>query len=188
MAEEEPGEGEDGEAPPKKKMSVMKLALFAGLPVLVLVLGGVAAMLLLGGGGDETAAGEEGDGHEVADNAHGGGHGAGGHGDGHNDASEVVFYELPDILVNIQAEGSRPTYLKLTLTLEVDSEETVHHIEPAMPRVMDRFQAFLRELRLEDLNGSAGSYRLRQELLRRVNLAVAPNQVRAVLIEEMLVQ
>ena len=49
------------------------------------------------------------------------------------------------------------------------------------------FQSFLRELRPEDLAGSAGSYQLRMEILRRANLVLAPTQVKAVLIEEMLI-
>ena len=57
-----------------------------------------------------------------------------------------------------------------------------------LPRVSDEFNGFLRELRTDDLAGSAGAYRLRLELLRRVNLAIAPAQVNAVLIEEMMVQ
>jgi flagellar FliL protein len=41
---------------------------------------------------------------------------------------------------------------------------------------------------MEDIAGSAGYSRLQLELLKRVNLAIAPAQVDAVLIEEMLVQ
>ena len=43
------------------------------------------------------------------------------------------------------------------------------------------------ELRPEDLQGSQGSYQLRMEILRRVNLVIAPAKVNAVLIEEMLI-
>lgn len=178
--EEDDEDGEGGKK--KKKLKPMTLALFVGLPVLVVALGGGAAFMFLSGGGDaehDEAALEAGE------------HGEAGGGDGHELAAvaeDVVFYELPDLLVNIRADDGRASYLKLKLTLEVDSEETVHAIEPAMPRVIDRFQSFLRELRVEDLNGSLGSYRLRLELLRRVNLAVAPHEVRAVLIEEMLIQ
>jgi flagellar FliL protein len=43
-------------------------------------------------------------------------------------------------------------------------------------------------MRTDDLAGSAGAYRLRLELLRRVNLVIAPRHINAVLIEEMLVQ
>ena len=51
-----------------------------------------------------------------------------------------------------------------------------------------RFGGSLSSVRTDDLAGSAGAYRLRLELLRRVNLVIAPMQVNAVLIEEMLVQ
>ena len=57
-----------------------------------------------------------------------------------------------------------------------------------MPRVVDQFQSFLRELRVEDLNGSAGSYRLRLELLKRFNTVMAPAKIDAVMIEGILVQ
>ncbi len=99
----------------------------------------------------------------------------------------VMFATLPNVVVNMQAADGRPTYLKLKLTLEVPDEETAEALEPAMPRLQDMFQSFLRELRPEDLKGSQGSYQLRTEILRRVNLVIAPAKVNAVLIEEMLI-
>ena len=57
-----------------------------------------------------------------------------------------------------------------------------------MPRVMDAFQTYLRELRPSDLEGSAGLYRLKEELTRRVNVAIAPSRVNAVLFKEIVVQ
>ena len=53
---------------------------------------------------------------------------------------------------------------------------------------MDAFQTYLREMRPSDLEGSAGLYRLRDELTRRVNLAVAPTKINAVLFKEIVVQ
>jgi hypothetical protein len=85
------------------------------------------------------------------------------------------------------ADG-RPAYLKLRLTLEAPDDATVATLTEHVPRVTDQFNGFLREMRTDDLAGSAGAYRLRLELLRRVNLVIAPSQVNAVLIEEMLVQ
>jgi flagellar FliL protein len=104
------------------------------------------------------------------------------HGDG------VVFVTLPELLVNITGADGRPAYLKLKLTLEAPNDETVTALTEHIPRVSDQFNGFLRELRTDDLAGSAGAYRLRLELLRRVNLTIAPMQINAVLIEEMLVQ
>lgn len=98
------------------------------------------------------------------------------------------FVTLPDLIVNIATADSRPAYLKLRLTLQAKDMETAATIEPLLPRILDQYTGFLRELRMEDVAGSAGYSRLQLELLKRVNLAIAPAQVDAVLIEEMLVQ
>src|SRR5690606_17408990 len=100
----------------------------------------------------------------------------------------VVFVALPEMLVNITGPEGRPAYLKLRLTLEAPDDAAVAAVTEHVPRVSDQFNGFLRELRTDDLAGSAGAYRLRLELLRRVNLVIAPQQINAVLIEEMLVQ
>jgi flagellar FliL protein len=192
-------EGEDGEAPPKKK-----------IPLMFLIAGGVGAVVVLGGGGTAAflmfgphpaaapAAGE----HAARPaGAHAGGHG-GGHEGGEAAPSGppdpnapqvrdgpdgVVFYTLPDIVVNMQTAEGRPTFLKLKLTFELPDRDTADALTPGMPRLRDMFQTFLRELRPEDLSGSQGSFQLRQEIQRRVNLVIAPNHVNAVLIEEMLI-
>lgn len=100
----------------------------------------------------------------------------------------AVFYDLPEMLVNLSSTGKQASYLKLRVALELDDPNAVGRIEHLMPRVVDNFQVYLRELRMEDLNGSAGLYRLREELLLRVNLAVEPVSVVDVLFKEMLVQ
>jgi flagellar FliL protein len=191
-----PAEGAEGEegAPAKKKMSGKKLVLFIILPaVLVLGGGGAAAFLLLSGGGAEQHAAADGGGHGKAK----GGHGSEGvpgeavpgpNGTMISHGENAVFVQLPEMLVNITGPDGRPAYLKLKLTLEAPDDATVTTLGEHIPRVTDQFNGFLRELRTEDLAGSAGAYRLRLELLRRVNLVVAPAQINAVLIEEMLVQ
>ncbi len=188
----ERGEGAEGEATAKKKMSGKKLVLFIILPaVLVLGGGGAAAFLLLGGGGEQHAEANEGEG--KAKGGHGEAEGAGEAVPGPNGTTimhgdDVVFVTLPEMLVNIQGPEGRPAFLKLTLTLEAPDDATVAALGEHIPRVTDQFNGFLRELRTDDLAGSAGAYRLRLELLRRVNIVIAPMQVNAVLIEEMLVQ
>src|ERR1700721_2274674 len=99
------------------------------------------------------------------------------------------FVEGPEMLVNLVGmPGERVQYLKLKIVLEVKEEKQVESIKPNLPRVTDVFQTYLRELRSSDLNGSAGLFRLREELTRRVNAAVSPNQVSAVLFKEIVVQ
>jgi flagellar protein FliL len=100
-----------------------------------------------------------------------------------------AFVEVPDMLVNlVGAPGERVQYLKLKVVLELKEEKLVEEIKPTMPRVTDIFQTYLRELRPADLNGSAGLFRLKEELTRRVNVAVAPVKVSAVLFKEIVVQ
>ena len=99
------------------------------------------------------------------------------------------FIEVPDMLVNlVGAPGERVQYLKVKVMLEVKEEKLVEALKPSMPRVTDIFQTYLRELRPADINGSAGLFRLKEELTKRVNLAVAPTQVSAVLFKEIVVQ
>ena len=99
----------------------------------------------------------------------------------------VVFYTLPDIVVNMQTPDGKPTFLKLKLAFELPDHTTADTMDAEMPRLNDVFQTFLRELRPEDLAGSEGTLQLRAELQRRVNLVIAPSKVNGVLIEEMLI-
>lgn len=200
----EGGEAEaaaEGDAPPAKKK----------LPLLFIII--PAAVLVLGGGGGaafflmqpKPAAAEEGGGHgEEAKGSHGkkkeekkggGGHGAAAGGEADPSLGKitegpdgVTFYTLPDLVTNIQSSDGRPVHLKLKLTLEMQDAAVAEHLQAEMPRMNDMFQSFLREVRPEEMNGSAGTFQLRAEILRRVNLIAAPGKVDAVLIEEMLVQ
>lgn len=190
-----PAEGEDGAAPKKKK-----------LPLLFIVI--PAALVVLGGGGGAAffmmqpkAAAAADDGGHGAEKKGGSGKKAEKKGGSHGPAAPtdgslgviaegpdgVTFYTLPDIVVNIQAPDGRPTHLKLKLTLEMHDAHVAEQLQTEMPRMLDMFQGFLRELRPEDLAGNAGTFQLRAEILRRVNLIAAPGEVDAVLIEEMLV-
>lgn len=100
-----------------------------------------------------------------------------------------VFFDMPDILVNLSSSGGdRTQYLKVKVVLELPDEAMKTQIGPLMPRVMDMFQTYLRELRASDLDGSAGLYRLKEELTRRVNAAIAPDRINAVLFKEIVVQ
>ena len=101
---------------------------------------------------------------------------------------KVAFYDMPDMVVNIQSPNSTPAYLKLSVALELDSADEKPGLKVLMPRVVDQFQGYLRELRVDDLQGSAGMLRLKEELLRRINVAAKPYKIRDVLLKEMIVQ
>src|SRR3954453_21031615 len=101
----------------------------------------------------------------------------------------AVFVDLPEILVNLSSAGNdRTQYLRVKMTLEVADQLLMQQVQPLMPRVTDTFQTYLRELRPSDLDGSAGLYRLKEELTRRVNVVISPSKVNAVLFKEIVVQ
>jgi flagellar FliL protein len=159
--EEEAGEGGE-DAAPKRKLPLKLMIMIAGGVVL---LGGVGvgAYMMLGHGHQVEAAAPP--------------------------PKPAIFVDMPEVLVNLNNSGSdRTQYLKVKVVLEVPDEKLTEEIKPIMPRIMDAFQTYLRELRPTDLDGSAGLYRLKEELTRRVNLAIAPNKVNAVLFKEIVVQ
>jgi len=161
---------EDGEGGGGKKVSGKKIALFAGLPLL-LIIGGVAGAFFTGVLDPFFEASTEAGGDTPSPLA-----------------GTVLFYDLPEMLVNLNTGGKQTNYLKIKVSLEVENEAMLANLEVLLPRVVDNFQVYLRELRVEDLNGSAGLYRLKEELLVRVNTAIKPHKVNDVLFKEMLIQ
>ncbi len=104
-------------------------------------------------------------------------------------AKPAVFLDLPDVLVNLSSTGNdRAQYLKMKIVLELPEQTMIAQVQPILPRVLDAFQTYLRELRPTDLDGSAGLYRLKEELTRRVNASISPSRVNAVLFKEIVVQ
>ncbi len=166
MADSEQADAADGAeavAAPKGKLKLM----IAVAGVVVILGGGAATWFLFFRGGHSSEAKHA----EVAA------------------AKPPVFMDVPEMLVNMTgAPGERVQYLKVKVVLELKEDKQVEAIKPTLPRVTDLFQTYLRELRPVDLNGSAGLFRLKEELTRRVNLAVAPNAVTAVLFKEIVVQ
>lgn len=184
MADHEPEQSEeaapleDGDGKGNKK----KLLLII-IPVLLLVGGGAGAYFtgmldgLLGKKAETEAAAEGG---EHAEAGKAGEHGEPGTG--------PAFLKIPDMIVNLSSTDGQPRYLRLAVQLELTSEADKVAVEAVLPRVVDQFQTYLRELRVSDLKGSKGIYRLQIELLSRVNAAAAPTKVKDVLFQEILIQ
>ena len=164
-SQEQPAEAEVAEEAPKKKGGLGRLKLVAIV---------VPALLALGGGGYFAA----------------GMFGLFGSGGGAVDAEKgpLVYYDLPEMVVNLSSAEQRAQYLKLKVSLEAEDKMVIQALQPALPRVLDMFQLYLRELRSTDLDGSAGIFRLKEELLRRVNIEIHPNKVTRVLFKEIIVQ
>ncbi len=144
----------------------------------LIMIGGAVALLALGGGGwffflkkpsaEQIAAAE------AAKSA----------------KKPVSFVEMKDMMIGISSgtPQDRQPIIKIKVVLEIADAKASEEIKPLLPRVEDAFQVFMRELRPSDLEGSAGMYRLKEELLRRVNVTVYPAKIDAVLFKELLVQ
>ena len=184
----EAGEGGEADAPAKKK-APLKLILIAA-----------AALLVIGGSGGTAwfmffKAPAPAEGHETKPKKkkkaekgeHATGEAAKGAGLVREGPDGVTYYTMPDIVVNMQTTTGRPANLRLKLTFETKEEEAIESMEPNLPRLNDTLETFLRELRPEDLAGSQGSYALRMEIERRVNLVIAPSKIDAVRIEDQLI-
>lgn len=177
-------EGEEGEG--EEKVGGKRKLLFVLLAVLLL--SGVGAGLYFGGVFDSGGEGGEAHGEE---DAHGGAHAVDAHGvpvDENGDPLGPVYYELPEFLVNLSSTGKKVSFLKMKVTLELENELAVAKVDAKKPRIQDAVNTYLRELRTSDLAGSAGIYRLREELLLRINKSIHPEQVTDVLFSEIIVQ
>lgn len=165
----------EGKTGGKKKLLIIIIAL-----VVLLLAGGGAAFFMLKGGDDkkkeeakvEESAAEEGE-----------------HGEG-KAGKDVgpVFYEMPEYLVNLSTANKSTRFLKMKVTLELANKKDIKVVEKFMPRITDSFNTYLRELRPTDLAGSAGMQRLREELILRINQAIAPSKVSNILFKDVLVQ
>ena len=112
-----------------------------------------------------------------------------------DDAAEAVakpvppsFIDLPELVANLNGNSGRPAYVKVVARLEIPRPEDVEKVRAVMPRLQDMMQTYLREMRPDELRGSAGTYRLREELIARANVAAAPAKVSDVLFSQMLIQ
>ena len=164
------GEGGEGGGGGGRSFSPLKIILFVGLPVLLLVGAGVTAYFMgwlgfLGGGED------------VVEEEH-----------VERPVTAAAFVDLPRFTVNLSSTGNQRALLQLTMSIELANEAMKPAVEAVLPRVIDSFQVFLRDLRVEDLAGTRGTYRLKEEMLNRANAALAPIKVEDVLFREMLVQ
>ncbi|MEO1199289.1 MAG: flagellar basal body-associated FliL family protein [Pseudomonadota bacterium] len=153
----------DAEKAAANKSKLRRMVMFGGGGLALLAAVGSGAMLFVGG--TEPQVGPDGEQRRPA-----------------------IFYDLPEMTINLSSADQRAQYLRINVSLELRDRSDTNLIEPVMPRVLDAFQVYLRELRSTDLEGSAGVHRLKEELTRRVNIAIYPAEINGVLFREILVQ
>lgn len=179
-------EGEEGEEEAKKG-GLKKMILFIGLPVILVILAGVAGALFFLGGGEEEA---------VAEGEHGEAHGeasADGHGEGHAEEeahlAELFRFEEP-LIVDMSGPDNRSVLLEVQIALAYSDHDVGEMLarEDVQMLLRDEYVEFFRALRVEDIDGSTGSHRIRMELIRRTNLVLAPKTVDGVLLPSFVMQ
>lgn len=163
------GQEESGESAPSRKLPIKKILMIV-LPILLMV--GAGAGLYVTGTLENLFSGSESSSAPEKPKM----------------VQPAVFHDLPELLVNLQGQGRKQAFLKIHVALELENDLDKPKIDQVLPRIIDVFQVYLRELRVEDLQGAAGMHLLREELLTRVNAAVKPVKVNDVLFKEMLVQ
>jgi flagellar FliL protein len=164
IAKEDPAAAEEGApAPPAPKGGARRLVVMAAPVVLIFLLGAGA-----------WAAGLLPFGHKPASHAEA--------------AAAPIYVDLPEMIANLDSDPRRPRYIKLRARIEVHGVADEQAIKASMPRLQDLFQTYLRDMRPDDLRGSMGTYRLREELIARADVAAAPAKIDDVLFVEMIVQ
>ena len=164
---DDPDEDEDDDEDGPKKGGKKKLIIIGGSVLLLLILGG--AGVFFSGLLDEMLGVEEEDSGVII-------------------LEGKVFYKLDDITLNLNAKGPKSRFLKLGLTLVLLKEEDIVRIESRIPRIIDTVTAYMRELKPKEMTGSANFYRVRENLLMRVQVAVAPVKVTEILFSSVLIQ
>ncbi len=150
----------------------------------LIIIAAVILLVLIGGGGAFFLMGSDEHGEDVAVEE------IGEDGEPISAVANVpVFYDVPEFLVDLNSsDRTKSSFLKMKVAIELSKQEDVATLEAYMPRVRDNFITYLRELRASDLSGSAGLYRLREELMLRINQAIAPAKVNNILFKEIIVQ
>lgn len=169
-ADSELPENSGTNAPPKKKSRKLIFIAAAGVVLIAASAAGVYFSGILGGGNSENHHTDDASAEKPAT------------------PSEPTFFAVPDMVVSLNTTERRPIYLKVKISLELANASDKPRIDRLMPRVLDACQMFLRELRVDDLRGSAGTLLVREELLRRVSAELAPIEVRNVLLTDMIIQ
>lgn len=188
--------GPDAPAPSAGKFGFLKnkKLLIGGAAGLLLLAGGGGAALMMSGGGEarpahgeqakaeaapeeeEAAAEEEGEAEAEAE------------GEGEGKDGELPLVDVPPMIVNLRTTNGEPRYLKIRFMLEAKSAAKVDKLKEKLPVIIDAYQPFLRELRPEDISGSAAIFRIKEEMLVRASEAAGKGMVKDVLLQDVVQQ
>lgn len=154
---------EDATPPPKPPRFSKRVVVIAGALLLLLLGGGATTYLLLGRGPAKPSA------------------------ESHDEES-ATYVDAPAMVVNLRGADGSARFLKIRFTFVPASAPKGEVIKAKLPLIIDAFQPFLRELRPEDLAGSAALFRIKEEMLVRATGVMGPNVVKDILIQDLIQQ
>lgn len=103
--------------------------------------------------------------------------------------AKITYYELPEFLVNLNTTTGQTSFIKMKVSLRLPSEADQLIAQQRLAELQNEFNTYLRDLRASDLSGSAGMYRLQEELLARANRVLGPEgKVDKILFTQILIQ
>lgn len=175
---------EEGAAPPPPKKSKKKLIVLGAAAAVALLGGGGGAYMFLSSSAPAEAEGEQG----KAEAGHAAAKESGGHGGGEGEEGKEAFFDVPPMIVNLRSPDGAARFLKLHFMLVPGPDATAETLKEKVPLILDAYQPFLRELRPEDLAGSAAVFRIKEEMLVRATSAAGDGMVKDVLIQDLIQQ
>ena len=106
-----------------------------------------------------------------------------------DDINKIMFVPLDEITVNLKHGVSQNmTWLRIKVTLEVQGKNNYDVVSQLTPKIVDIVQTYLKELRQSDLEGSFGIYKIKDEMMMRINTVLHPVRIEAILFQEMIIQ
>lgn len=105
-----------------------------------------------------------------------------------NSLQSTMFIPIEEVTVNLRTNDDSHSWLRVKVTLEVHGKNNYDVAVKMMPKIIDVFQTYLKELRKTDLDGSFGIYKMKDEMLMRINTMLYPAQIEGVFFQEIIMQ
>ncbi|RED12944.1 flagellar basal body-associated FliL family protein [Pontivivens insulae] len=96
----------------------------------------------------------------------------------------AAFLPIPPVVVSLGPDAPKP-HLRFAATLDIHPDRLAE-AEYLLPRISDVLITYLRAVRPTDLEDPSAMFRLRAQMMRRVELILGPESVRDLLITEFI--
>ncbi|MBT8349695.1 MAG: flagellar basal body-associated FliL family protein [Deltaproteobacteria bacterium] len=95
--------------------------------------------------------------------------------------------KLETFIVNLADKGGK-RYLRISMDLELEKEETVQVVEKRLPKIRDAVLMILPTKKYEDIGTVEGKSVLRNEILTKINELMKPEIIKNIYFTEFVVQ